>query len=1284
MFGPTGIYTNSPAGTTRPEIECSAELLLPDGSPGFQIDCGIKIHGGGSAQKPMKKPLALKFRSNFGLGSLSYQFFPDSPLKSFDGGIVLRADYNNHWVHALTPYGSSSTTQRARGGLVRDPFYKDLQLGMGDLGSHSRYVHLYINGLYWGVYNPCEDPDRHFAAAYLGGSPDDYDSIKGSDNQLSVDGDLSAYNLLMGLNNSGLANLSQYNQIQQYLDLPQFVDYMLLQFYGANQDWGTEQNWVAVHNKNVPGALWEYLCWDDERTLEGINDTPVGSALNSVSPGNLQANLVLNPEYRLLFADRANKFMFNNGVLTTNAVAAIWQSRAAQLSKAIVGESARWGNSVPSGKLPISPLPYPSYDTNTPYYSRNENWLGEQGRLLTNYFPQRTAVVLNQLRAAGLYPSVAAPVFNQTGGNVPFGFNLTMTALVGPIYYTTNGADPRVYGTGAVSPQAMIYSNALVLNQSMVINARARSGTTWSALTEGQFAVATLGVPLAFTEIMYDPPGGSPYEFIELQNLGATPLDVSGFSFQGITYTFPNGTVIQPGALVVLANNASPSSFAARYPGAAVFGYYGGNLDNGGERIAVLDRNLRTVTAVTYNNAGGWPTAAAGGGYSLEIIDPYGDPNSPANWRASSLPNGTPGLPPVPPTIGPVVLNEAMASNFSAVQNGTNFSDWLELKNIGTNDVSLANWSLSNSGNSRKFVFPPATTIVAGGFLVVWCDSSTNDPGLHTGFELGKSGESVFLYDANTNRVDAFSFGEQITDLSLGRVNGQWELTVPTPNADNIPAALDSLTNVSINEWMANPAAGGTDWIELYNRSNNAPLALKGIYVAATNSLFQIRALAFLPPNGFLQLFADQLPGPDHVDINLPVSGTTIGIYDAAGAQLDGVNCATQPAGISTGRFPDGSANIVSFPGTASPGSSNYLSSYAGPVLNEVMARNVSAVRDSRGHAVAWFELYNPAPTNFDLSGMSLSSGSAQWTFPPGTVISANQYLTLWCDPSRAISTNLEPELNTGFVLNPDGATLTLFETNGQVADSIDFGFQVADLSIGRNGGSWSLLAAPTPGAPNASSCALGNPANLRLNEWMAAPATGNDWLELYNASTLPVALVDLFLSDYPSLSGMTNSPIASLSFIAPLGWVLFQADGHPGQGPNHVAFSLDRNGETLRLYAPDLTLIDAVDFGLQESGVSQGKFPDGSGAIVSFPGTPTPGAANRLLTPTLGAMLLSRGVMQISWLTSENSFTLLSTTNLGPDAVWLPAIEPILVSNGFSLITIAPTNGSRFFRLGF
>jgi len=122
---------------------------------------------------------------------------------------------------------------------------------------------------------------------------------------------------------------------------------------------------------------------------------------------------------------------------------------------------------------------------------------------------------------------------------------------------------------------------------------------------------------------------------------------------------------------------------------------------------------------------------------------------------------------------------------------------WVELYNGGSNTVSLANWSLTDSGNARKFVIPNGTNLPAGGYLVIWCDSQTNSPGLHAGFNLARKGESLFLYDALTNRIDAFSFGLQLTNYTVGRIgpSATWQLTTPTPGSSNVAAAVGSATS---------------------------------------------------------------------------------------------------------------------------------------------------------------------------------------------------------------------------------------------------------------------------------------------------------------------------------------------------------------------------------------------------------------------------------------------------------------------------------------------------------
>jgi hypothetical protein len=208
-------------------------------------------------------------------------------------------------------------------------------------------------------------------------------------------------------------------------------------------------------------------------------------------------------------------------------------------------------------------------------------------------------------------------------------------------------------------------------------------------------------------------------------------------------------------------------------------------------------------------------------------------------------------------------------------------------------------------------------------------------------------------------------------------------------------------------------------------------------------------------------------------------------------------------------------------------------------------------------------------------------------------------------------------DLNTGRSLDGESGGAYLFNPAGQVVNSVEYGFQVADRSIGLSSGSWRLLATPTPGAVNAAVATLGASTVLRLNEWMANPANGGDWFELFNTTNQPVDMNALILTDDLSIVGQTRFRIAPLSFIGPNSFVKWEADNDPEQGRNHVNFSLDAQGESLRLYATNgTTLIDSITFGIQTLAVSEGRLPDGQSNVVAFAGSPTPGESNYLPAP--------------------------------------------------------------------
>jgi hypothetical protein len=371
LFGRQGLYLNSMQRGDQWERPCSAEMILPDGETAFQIDCGLRIQGGMNRIRSPKHSFRLVFKKEYGAGKLNYALFPQSPVKKFDT-LVLRADYNNSWVH----WDRSAQLRAQR---TRDAWMKDSHRAMGWLAAHNRYVHLFLHGLYWGVYDFTERPDANFAAAYLGGASEDYDVINESD---AKDGTLDRFNVMRSL--TGLAGEKQYVKLQDVLDLTNFIDYVLLNYYAGNQDWGEEKNWYAIHRRE-PGGRFQYFVWDGEQLLHDVRDNTVSRP--EVMPFRMMEELKGNAEFREAFAARVKKHFFGNGALTPAACAERWMKRAKEIDRAIIAESARWG-----------------YYRRNPPFTRDQEWTSEQRRLLKEYFPQRTEIVLQQLQAAGLYP----------------------------------------------------------------------------------------------------------------------------------------------------------------------------------------------------------------------------------------------------------------------------------------------------------------------------------------------------------------------------------------------------------------------------------------------------------------------------------------------------------------------------------------------------------------------------------------------------------------------------------------------------------------------------------------------------------------------------------------------------------------------------------------------------------------------------------------------------------------------------------------------------------------
>lgn len=824
----SGIYANPTQSGSQWERPVSAELIAPDGSTLFQIDAGLRIHGNSTRQPDVtpKHSMRLYFRSEYGPSKLDYPLFADSPVESFDL-LVLDALYDDSWLLS------------ERGTYARDQWMKNTLTSMGRVGVHNIYVQLYLDGLYWGLYNVTERVDDDFAASYFGGTEDDYDVIYlAGEGYVRADaGDTVAWDAMMDLAEAGLASPSQYAAIQQYLDIGSLIDFMLIHIYSGNPIPWRFVDWKAVRRR-APDEAFQFMVWDNGSALEHVqyNDVNAGSDAPN-TPFYLYHRLRDNAEFRLRFADKVHQHFFNDGVFYVDPANPSWDpahpernrpaSRYAaltsQIQQAVVPESARWG------------------DVSTPgtTFTRDDHWVYKRDQLLDQFFPQRSAIVFQQLLAVNLYPPVAAPEFNQHGGSVPPGFQLTLSAPAGTIYFTTDGSDPRA-PDGAVSPAATAYTTAIALPGGTIeVKARALSGGVWSALTAATFATFQDLSMLRITEIMYNPLGGGDYEFIELQNAGASPLDLTNVDFTtGIAAAFPAGFTLNGGQFAVLASN--PAAFATRYPGVPTAGAYSGALANEGERLVLSGPGSTPLIDMTFDDQPPWPLSPDGLGDSLVIVDPLGDPGAASNWRASALFHGSPGQ--QDPAPSPVIINEILAHS------DLPFEDAVELHNPTAQPIDIGGWYLSDTRQSlAKYRIPNGATIQPGGYAVFYeyqFNDSNSPPNIP--FALNSQGGEIYL--ASYGSADTLAtatgvaFGASASNVAVGRFAASagvdfTALSRTTFGADSpgtvqqfrtgggLPNAYPLVGPLVINELMYNPVAGGHEFIELQNiTDSDAPL----------------------------------------------------------------------------------------------------------------------------------------------------------------------------------------------------------------------------------------------------------------------------------------------------------------------------------------------------------------------------------------------------------------------------------------------------------------------------
>lgn len=298
-------------------------------------------------------------------------------------------------------WASHHEAVRSRAQYIRDQWSRQTAQEMGYLAVRGRFVHVCINGLYWGIYNLVERPDEEYLAHQLGGKPDDYITIRSRGRRIDADeaGEL-LWDNITDMANCDLDDPNNFAKLEAAVDLVDLIDYSLLQMYAGSEDWAlVNGNNMRVYRRRMTYSKLQFMLWDADSTFasgwknEEVNyPLPLNKTGKKGSFVYLFEQLMKSRQFRQMFADRVERWCGPDGLLGAAACQRRYEALLDEIEPALIAESARWGDI--HSEHPYTPM---------------EHWQRQKQRMLDDWFPNRSAFLLQELKAHGLTKESLTP-----------------------------------------------------------------------------------------------------------------------------------------------------------------------------------------------------------------------------------------------------------------------------------------------------------------------------------------------------------------------------------------------------------------------------------------------------------------------------------------------------------------------------------------------------------------------------------------------------------------------------------------------------------------------------------------------------------------------------------------------------------------------------------------------------------------------------------------------------------------------------------------------------------
>jgi len=647
------------------------EYFSTEGDLGFEIDGGVKIYGGWS-RADAQKPLALFARSKYGDSKISYQLFHNLNIDEFES-VVLRNSANDRLYT-----------------MFRDGMMQNLVANTDIDVQAFQPTAVYLNGMYWGLYNLREKLNEHYVSAHYDIDTDNIDFIEG--NGIANHGTSDAYwQMYSYLETHNLQINSNYEIAASMIDIDNFIQYEVAQIFYDNTDW--PGNNIKCWRKRDEGEKWRWILYDTDFGF-GLYDGFGYSAADRYKHNTLQFATATNgpgwpnPPWstlilRKLLQNTAFKQKFINtycDFLSTkfkaDNVHHIIDSLAANIENEMELHLDRWTNN---------------------YHWHSMNTWQEHINHLKAFSNNRPAYARQHIQAKfGLDSSkrLRMKIYPENSGKVQVN-TLTITEDFTGYYFV--GIPVLIEAVPAPGYKFLKWENLSDTNPKTEIDLS--NNITVNAIFE---KTSNPTGSIVINEINYN----SSQEFdtgdwIEIFNTSNSDIDLSGWIFKDSddnhSFIFPENMIIESNDFYVLCRDID--KFKTLYPDIInIVGDFDFGLSSNGELIRLYNHVGYLIDSLAYGIDSPWPPEPNGNGSTLILIDATTDNSLAENWTVSEDYGS-----PVEANSSTSIDDQKFSTKFSLIQNFPNPFNGSTTIRFTINNPGLVNISIYDiSGRKVK------------------------------------------------------------------------------------------------------------------------------------------------------------------------------------------------------------------------------------------------------------------------------------------------------------------------------------------------------------------------------------------------------------------------------------------------------------------------------------------------------------------------------------------------------------------------------------------------------